>query len=38
MKEKSIAKNSIYNVIYKGFTAIFPLFTTIHLRYLFRFA
>ena len=31
MKEKSIAKNSIYNVIYKGFTAIFPLFTTVYI-------
>lgn len=25
---KSLAKNSIYNVIYKGFTAFFPLITT----------
>lgn len=28
MEKKSIAKNSIYNVIYKGFTALFPLLTT----------
>jgi len=28
MKEKSIAKNSFYNLIYKGFTALFPLLTT----------
>lgn len=28
MKNKSIAKNSLYNLLYKGFTALFPLLTT----------
>ncbi len=28
---KSLAKNSIYNVVYKGFTALFPLITTAYI-------
>ena len=28
MSRKSIAKNSFYNLLYKGFTALFPLLTT----------
>lgn len=28
---KSLAKNSIYNIIYKGFTAFFPLITTTYI-------
>ena len=28
MPRKSIAKNSFYNLLYKGFTALFPLLTT----------
>ena len=31
MKKKSIYKNSIYNMIYKGFTALFPLLTTTYI-------
>lgn len=31
MKKKSIVKNSIYNMIYKGFTALFPLLTTTYI-------
>ena len=27
-EKKSIAKNSLYNLLYKGFTALFPLLTT----------
>ena len=30
MKTKSIIHNSLYNVMYKGFTVIFPLFTSIY--------
>lgn len=29
--KKSLAKNSVYNVIYKGFTALFPLITTTYI-------
>ena len=28
MEKKSLAKNSIFNMAYKGFTALFPLITT----------
>lgn len=31
MKRNSIAKNSVYNIIYKGFTALFPLITTAYI-------
>lgn len=31
MSGKSVAKNSIYNVLYKGFTALFPLLTTAYI-------
>lgn len=31
MKKKSVLKNSIYNMIYKGFTALFPLITTTYI-------
>ena len=27
-EKKSLVKNSIFNMIYKGFTALFPLITT----------
>lgn len=31
MKKKSILKNSVYNMFYKGFTALFPLLTTTYI-------
>lgn len=31
MKKKSVYKNSIYNMFYKGFTALFPLLTTTYI-------
>lgn len=31
MAKRSIAKNSLFNVIYKGFTALFPLVTTTYI-------
>jgi O-antigen/teichoic acid export membrane protein len=31
MEKKSILKNSIFNIIYKGFTALFPLITTTYI-------
>lgn len=34
MKKKSLAKNSIFNVAYKGLTALFPLVTTSYISYV----
>lgn len=34
MKKKSLVKNSIFNMAYKGFTALFPLVTTTYISYV----
>ena len=31
MEKKSLAKNSVFNMAYKGFTALFPLVTTTYI-------